>query len=203
MFCVNCGKTIPSDAQFCINCGSSVPEAARQTATLGAGGSSWSSEPMTSTPSYGAPQGQVQAPSIPTYDSGGSGPVGMGLSSAPVGAYSGPPLPSGNDPALLDRLPSWNWAAFLWGWVWCIPHRMYIWILIDLVGSMFIPLVPRIVLGLVANKEAWKQRPVSSLAEYNEIQSKWVKGWLILFFGTILLCGGLIALAVVMDPSSR
>lgn len=203
MFCVNCGKTVPSDAQFCINCGTSVPEAARQTAVLGAqdsSGSSWSSEPLTSTPSYG---GQQQT----SYGSGPVGSVGMpehvGLTPQMTTITSLAPLPSGNDPAMLDRLPQWNWAAFLWGWIWCIPHRMYIWILIDLVGSMFVPLVPRIILGIMANKEAWKVRPVASLAEYNEIQSKWIKGWFIMFGISMLFFMAMVALIIVADGSSR
>lgn len=194
MFCVNCGKTVPSDAQFCINCGSSVPDAARQTAplTAAAGGSSWSSEPLTTAggPEYGA-VGSTAQPQV-----GLTPQTTISVNSNLM------PLPSGNDPALLDRLPQWNWGAFLLTPLWAAFHRLWLIAVISFFFGGFCWPVVNIVAGLIGNKEAWKARPFSSYEEFQEVQRKWMIGGLIVTVGSIALFFGLFMLIMLAGATS-
>lgn len=211
MFCVNCGKTVPSDAQFCINCGTSLPDAALQTAPLAAteSGTSfsaeptpssdagWSSEPLASSGSSSQPE-----PGFSNWASGPAAPVG----SAPAVVQqttissSASPLPSGNDPAMLDRLPQWNWGAFLLAPIWCFFHRLYL--LAVVAFFVGFPIV-NIVVALVGNKEAWKTRTFASLEEFNAVQRKWAIGGLITWAVMFVMFGGFVMLLIVAGAMSE
>jgi hypothetical protein len=192
VFCVNCGKTVPSDAQFCINCGSSVPEAAHATTTLEAteGGSSWSSEPLASTPSY---------------SSGPVGAIGMpeqtGLTPVTTISTNLPPLPSGNDPGMLDKLPSFNVGAFLLTPLWSAFHGLWALAIISFFFGGFCWPIISIVAGLMGNKEAWKRRRFASYQEFLDVQRKWMIGGIAVTAAIFLFFGGIFMLAILASAA--
>lgn len=201
MFCVNCGKTVPSDAQFCINCGTSVPDAARQTAPLAAESAGWSSEPLASTGATSEPSAD---PGFSSWSSAPPAPVGSApavIQQTTISSGSSlPALPSGNDPAMLDKLPQWNWGAFLLAPIWCLFHRL---ILLAVVAFFVGFPIVNIVVALVGNKEAWKARPFASLEEFNQVQRKWMIGGLITWAVMFVMFAGLFMLIIVAGAMSE
>ena len=78
-----------------------------------------------------------------------------------------PPLPSGNDPAVLPSLPRWNWGAFFFGWIWALGHRMYVVAIVSAVPGA------AIVIAVIGNGLAWKYRPFRDLEEFRQVQAAW------------------------------
>jgi len=90
-----------------------------------------------------------------------------------------PPLPSGNDPAVLPNMPKWNWGAFLLTWIWALGHRMYVIALIAFVATSGLGLLASLVMGFLGNELAWKYRPFASYEEFQQVQSAWTKAGII------------------------
>jgi hypothetical protein len=93
-----------------------------------------------------------------------------------------------------DNLPKelncFNWGAFLLNWIWGIMHKKYITLLyfpaciIPLLG----PLLVSIWFGNVGNKWAWESQNWESVEQFNEVQQKYVRLWIVLFIFSVVIC---------------
>ena len=91
-----------------------------------------------------------------------------------------PPLPSGNDPAVLPNLPKWNWGAFLLTWIWALGHGLHAVAILAFLFSGTGPVVG-IVMGILGNELAWKYRPFPNYEEFRKVQAAWTKWGIIVF----------------------
>ena len=87
------------------------------------------------------------------------------------------------------EIKHFNWGAFLMNWIWGIMHKKYITLLyfpaciIPVIG----PILISIWFGLEGNKWAWKSKNWESIEQFNEVQTNWVKLWIILAVVTIII----------------
>ena len=95
-----------------------------------------------------------------------------------------PPLPSGNDPLLLDTAKrlGWNWGAFLMPYLWLIGHGrlslgMFLLVsaAIPIVGWVHVLVYPitAVLLGLSGHETAWRHRAFHSIDQLQEIERTW------------------------------
>jgi hypothetical protein len=99
-----------------------------------------------------------------------------------------PPLPSGNDPAVLLHLPRWNWGACLLQWIWTLGHGLYFaTVLTSAANLLGLGLFSGIILGTIGNELAWKYRPFADLDEFRRIQSAWTRAGIIVLVVTVVL----------------
>lgn len=90
------------------------------------------------------------------------------------------------------ELKGWNWGAFFLSWIWGIAHRVWISLIVLVLG--FIPvvggigaLVMAIILGLKGNEWAWQNREFASIEEFKKVQKAWAIWGLVVFtLGLIL-----------------
>ena len=109
----------------------------------------------------------------------------------------GTPLPSGNDPALLDEALAlgWNWAAFLMPYPWLLGHGRLTWGMILLL-TMGVPVVgfahlaayPIVAfyLGRHGYRLAWTYAPYHALDDLVAGEREWVV-WGVVFKLLLLL----------------
>ena len=102
------------------------------------------------------------------------------------------PLPSGNDPAVLEQIKGLNWGAFLLNWLWTWNNIGVMWGVIYLVVC-FIPglnlasFIASIFLLVKGNELAWTYRRFNSVEEFRAVQGAWVKWGLIVLGVSILI----------------
>lgn len=79
------------------------------------------------------------------------------------------PMPD-REPDVPLEVRTWNWAAFFLTFIWGIPHRIYLslLVLIPVVG-----LVIPILLGFKGNEWAWQRRSWKSVEEFQVTQRRW------------------------------
>lgn len=82
------------------------------------------------------------------------------------------------EPNIPLEVRTWNWSAFFLTFIWGIPHRIYLslLVLIPVVG-FFIPFV----LGMKGNEWAWKNKPWKSIQEFQMVQQVWLNATLGVF----------------------
>jgi MFS family permease len=78
------------------------------------------------------------------------------------------------------ELEGFNWAAFLWGGIWAIAHRVWIglWAFVPVLG-----LIMNVLLGLKGHEWAWRAGAVPDVDRFNKSQRNWVIVWL-----AVLVC---------------
>jgi hypothetical protein len=76
------------------------------------------------------------------------------------------------------ELEGFSWAAFLWGGIWALAHRVWIGLLAFVPGLGFIM---NIVLGIKGRQWAWRAGAVPSVDRFNKSQRNWVIVWAALF----------------------
>ncbi len=122
------------------------------------------------------------------------------LQEYPVGQAS--PLKSGNNPAYLGKLGSWNWGAAIftcvWAWFNISPLAAVIaffaglavssLVAIPVVGVLM-PFAVNIFLGIKGNDLAWENRRFASPAEFRTVQTAWAKWGFGLIIAGIVLSG--------------
>ena len=79
--------------------------------------------------------------------------------------------------AMPRELEGFSWAAFLWGGIWALWHRVWIGLLAFVPGFGF---VMNIVLGLKGRQWAWRAGAVRNVERFNNSQRNWVIVWLAL-----------------------
>lgn len=90
-----------------------------------------------------------------------------------ITTYAPPVIQVSSSPSAINK---WNWAAFLWGPIWAIGHKVWIGLL------AFIPFVGwimNIVLGVKGSQWAWQKNNYASVEQFKAKQIKWVKAWFI------------------------
>jgi hypothetical protein len=80
--------------------------------------------------------------------------------------------------AMPRELEGFSWAAFLWGGIWALGHRVWIGLLAFVPGFGFIM---NIVLGLKGREWAWRAGAVPDVERFKSSQRTWVGVWLALF----------------------
>lgn len=140
----------------------------------------------------------------------GQGPHITVNPSVPESPAQEPPL--SNHPVeneeVLKTISKWNWGAFLLGFIWGIPNKVW-WSLVDAIPllmqlafifcmifgyysiaamlsiSVYLFTVPqiivRVILGITGSKSAWKHRKFASLEQFRAVQKKWAWAGLIYF----------------------
>ena len=109
--------------------------------------------------------------------------------------------------AIQKEILSWNWGAFLLGWIWAISNRLWIWLPIGLAAnaislipgpdnktvliSMICQAVISVVLGVKGSEWAWKSKKWDSIAHFKSNQDKW-RVWGIAFTAAGFLIGFII-----------
>ena len=74
------------------------------------------------------------------------------------------------------ELAGFSWAAFLWGGIWALGHRVWIGLL------AFVPvlgLIMNVVLGVKGRQWAWRAGAVPDVERFNKSQRTWVIVWLV------------------------
>jgi hypothetical protein len=95
---------------------------------------------------------------------------------APKSRDEAPPLPSGNDPAMLSRMSGWNWGACVFTWIWMLYFGMQAWGIIVLVGSCalcFVSPIASIILGMKGNEWAWRYKSFRDFEQYQKAMKDW------------------------------
>jgi len=140
--------------------------------------------------SYAPPQqGYGQAPGAPNY-------ANLAMYQNTSGMNSDVPLEI--------AACKWNWASFLWSWIWLIGHGM-VWQGIGLLVLSFIPIISiaslgiSIYLGIKGHEIAWKNRRFDSVEQCFAIQRKYVQVWCIIF-GVFLVLGLIAVMMIGMNP---
>ena len=77
------------------------------------------------------------------------------------------------------EINSWNWGAFLLGWIWGIFNNVY-WTLIALIPIPFCSLVVAIIAGIKGTKQSWENGKWQD-SDISKIKKK-QKGWMIAGF---------------------
>lgn len=105
-----------------------------------------------------------------------------------------------NEDDLPQELKHFNWGAFLLNWIWGIMHKKYITLLyfpaclIPVVG----PLAISIWFGVMGNRWAWNSQKWESPEQFNEVQERWVRLWIVLaIFALIIAVKMFVVLSVV------
>lgn len=98
-------------------------------------------------------------------------------------------------------LSGFNWAAFLWSWIWAVSNKIWIGLLVFL-PVPGISLGVQVLLGIYGNKWAWKNREWTSIEEFKRVQRKWIKWYFILLLPVTLIFLGLMFLLMKnsLDP---
>ncbi|MDQ7821802.1 MAG: hypothetical protein RDV48_03300 [Candidatus Eremiobacteraeota bacterium] len=105
-----------------------------------------------------------------------------------------PSLPSGNDPADLERFKGWNWGACAFTGIWQIAFGMQAWGIIVLVSTLFLcfpGVIASLYLGAKGNELAWRYHSFASFDEYREAMRVW-NYWGIVF----IICNCVVALVL-------
>ena len=98
-----------------------------------------------------------------------------------------PPLPSGNDPAVLPNLPRWNWGACLLTPYWAWAHGMHLFAFIAFfVGPVSVIILP-LIMGFLGSGLAWKYRSFASYEEFQRVQSAWARAGVALIIAAIVI----------------
>ncbi len=88
-----------------------------------------------------------------------------------------------NKKNLPKGIRKFNWGAFLLNWIWGVMHKKYITLLI--LPASIIPFIGPLALaiwfGFKGNQWAWESKDWESVEQFNEVQTNWVRVWLILF----------------------
>jgi hypothetical protein len=86
-------------------------------------------------------------------------------------------------PAEIDR---WNWGAFLLNWIWGVGNNTFIalLVLVPLVG-----LIMPFVLGAKGSGWAWRNGRWDSIEHFKRVQRRWAIWGVVIWLGTIALCG--------------
>lgn len=88
-----------------------------------------------------------------------------------------------NKKNLPKEIRRFNWGAFLLNWIWGVMHKKYITLLI--LPASIIPFIGPLALaiwfGFKGNEWAWESKEWESVEQFNEVQTNWVRIWLILF----------------------
>lgn len=103
-------------------------------------------------------------------------------------------LGNGGRGKLPAELEGFSWAAFLWGGIWAVGHRVWIGLL------AFVPLVGiimNVVLGLRGAQWAWQSGAIEDVARYQKAQRTWVIVWIAMLGLLVPLTGVFSALAIV------
>ena len=77
-----------------------------------------------------------------------------------------------------EEIDEWNWGAFFLNGFWGIGNKTYIALL------AFIPIlniIMMVVLGLMGNKMAWKNKEWESVEHFKSVQNKWNKAGIAAF----------------------
>ncbi len=129
-------------------------------------------------PPIAAPTGEINTPFSNAGMASGANNSGMGAQSV-----------------LPDELKGLNGGAFFLNWIWAIAHSTWIGLL------AFVPYVGVVmcfVLLFKGNEWAWQNRKWESVAQFKEVQRKWLVWGLILFvvgivagFGSMALLGSI------------
>ncbi len=122
-----------------------------------------------------------------SYASSGPGVLISGIPGVNKGDTS---LPSGNDVEAFNKLPNWNWGAFLFGWLWMLAMNPLYGIIAFLIeffsaGCLAIPLI--IYLGLKGNQMAWAYRSFRNRQEFDQVMKAWTIWGIIINLGWLLL----------------
>ena len=81
-----------------------------------------------------------------------------------------------NEKSVPAELVGFSWAAFLWGGIWALGHRVWIGLL------AFVPvlgLIMNVVLGVKGREWAWRAGAVPDVERFNKSQRTWVIVWLV------------------------
>ena len=70
-----------------------------------------------------------------------------------------------------DELRGWNWGAFFLNWIWGVANSVWISLLVFV---PFINFIMMIILGIYGNQWAWQHRKFESVAQFKEVQYKWM-----------------------------
>ena len=102
------------------------------------------------------------------------------------------PAPTGVVTTSIDKkelpaeLKGWNWGAFFLSWIWGIGNRVWISLVVLVLG--FIPvvggigaLIMAVVLGLKGNEWAWQNREFESVEQFKKVQKAWAIWGLVVF----------------------
>lgn len=88
-----------------------------------------------------------------------------------------------NKKNLPKEIRRFNWGAFLLNWIWGVMHKKYITLLI--LPASIIPFIGPLALaiwfGFKGNEWAWESKEWENVEQFNEVQTNWVRIWLILF----------------------
>jgi len=68
---------------------------------------------------------------------------------------------------LPEEIRGWNWGAFLFNWIWGLGNKTYI----ALIALVFPPMA--IVLGLMGNKWAWRNKEWDDVDHFLAVQRRW------------------------------
>jgi hypothetical protein len=85
--------------------------------------------------------------------------------------------------ALPAEVQGLNWGAFLLNWIWCIPHKAWLGLILSLCCSP----AGMIYLLIKGNELAWQNRQFSGVDEFKAVQSAWLKWGLILLAVSVVL----------------
>jgi len=100
---------------------------------------------------------------------------------------------------LPDKLKGWNWGAFLLNWIWAIPHRAWL----GLVLSLLLNIVGAIYLGVMGNELAWQNRRFADINEFKAVQKAWATwGLVLLLVGVGLgVAGAVLGLIIALGAA--
>jgi hypothetical protein len=85
-------------------------------------------------------------------------------------------------------IEGFSWAAFLWGGIWALAHRVWIGLL------AFVPvlgLIMNVALGLKGRQWAWRAGAVQDIERFQKAQRTWVIVWLVVVACSIPLWIGI------------
>ncbi len=112
-------------------------------------------------------------------------PVAENVATPPAPTGVSMPAPAGSS-TLPAELKGWNWGAFFLSWIWGIGHRVWITLIVLVLG--FIPvvggiaaLVMAVILGLKGNEWAWQNRHFESVEQFKKVQKAWAIWGLVIF----------------------
>ena len=86
-----------------------------------------------------------------------------------------------------EEIKGWNWAAFLFTWIWGIGNSVWI-SLLALVP--YVGFIMHFILGAKGNEWAWRAKKWESVEHFKKTQGKWKKwalGFLLVYLGLFVL----------------
>lgn len=93
-----------------------------------------------------------------------------------------------------DAIKGWNWGAFLMGFIWGVPNKVYI---SFVSGIPYIGFAMQVALGIKGSEWAWQNREWESIEHFKRVQRKWTQGSVIFIVVFIALVGALIFNGVI------